>query len=688
MAEDNEYREGGVEDHLEAEVAVRQSLSSRAQAALALGVSAVVLLAFSPVLGNGFVGWDDIPTIVSNAHLRELSLDNLPWMFATRHMGHYQPLTWVSLALDFQIWELDPMGFHLTNLLFHVANALLFFLLLQRIFLLGGLGGGKGGHLFLAVASAVGALVFAIHPLRVESVAWATERRDVLSGFFYLLTLLLYLAYVRSRSSRQSRVYFAFSIVCMGLSLLSKAWGITLPAVLLVLDAYPCGRVPLRWKDRRSGWPILLEKLPFLALALLFAGLAFRAQFFNPVVSHSILERVAQAFYGVCFYPMKTLLPISLSPLYPLPEKMLIYRPPYVVCVIVVLAATGLLLRVRRGLPWALASWLLFGVIALPVLGLAQAGPQIAADRYSYLACLPFAALFALLWHWVMVRALAPPISLRWPLIALAFLGCLVCLLGPLTWRQSQVWRSSRTLWDHAVRLDAGNHIALENRGTSRQEIGDLKGAITDYTRALAIRPSYTSALRNRAAAWLQSGNARKAMADLDQAIAIDSEIAENYFRRAGVKKTSGDLTGAIRDYNRALELSPDMAKALTNRGNTWRLLGNLQRALLDLTSAIQMNPLDHISFNIRGTIRRDLGKWPEAHADFEQALRIQPGFVNARVNRGIVRERLGDDAGALADYRDALRMADEKWPHRGKVQRLLLELERKRVFSEKAFKE
>src|SRR5437870_4890194 len=304
---------------------------------------AAVSVCFLPALGSQFVLWDDDMNFTDNPSYRGLSASHLRWMFTTLYGGHYQPLSWLTLGLDYTIWAMNPTGYHLTNLLLHAASALLVYRMI--VALVPGVG---------ARAALAGALLFAIHPLRVESVAWATERRDVLSALFYLATVLGYLRLVQAkRDGRPWRGWLAASVGCFLLSLLSMAWGITLPLVLLALDVYPLRRLV----RRRDAVPLLLEKIPYAALALGGAVLAQLASNQVPakrtLAQHGLVERAAQAAYGLVFYLWKTLVPIRLSPVYLLEQTLRPTAPRYLASAAIVVGVTAAAVLLRRRAPWA-----------------------------------------------------------------------------------------------------------------------------------------------------------------------------------------------------------------------------------------------------------------------------------------------------------------------------------------------
>ena len=497
-----------------------------------------VLACFWPALDAEFVDWDDDLNLTDNAAYRGLGPAHLGWMLRTTLGGHYQPLTWLTFGLDHALWGMDAGGYHLTNVLLHAANAVLVFLL-ARALVARALGPGCAP--VLPPAAAIGALLFAVHPLRVESVAWVSERRDVLSGLFYLATILTYLR-LQGATGRRRAGWLAASLACFVLSLLAKAWGMTLPLVLLVLDAYPLGRLGRgRWRAA------LAEKAPYAAPALAAAVMAFLAQRsveeMRSLAEHGLAARVAQAAYGLCFYLGKTLLPLGLSPVYLLEPDLDPTAPRYLASMAAVAGVTLAAIAFRRRRPWLLAAWAVYVVTVSPVLGIAQTGPQLVADRYTYLACIP----------WALVAAGAVARLARRPRHALAVAGVALAVLGPLTVRQTAVWRDSRTLWTHAIRLDPASYLAYTNRGWAAD---DPAAALADYDDALRLNPRYFLAYFNRGGVRHERGDFAGAIADYTAAIALLPRDPRAYNNRGWARQAAGDWAGAVADYERALALA------------------------------------------------------------------------------------------------------------------------------------
>lgn len=451
-----------------------------------VGVVALACLAcFLPVLEAEWTNWDDPANFLQNPHFQGFTKQNLAWMWGSFHLGHYHPLTWMSAALDYSLWGLDPCGYHLTNLLLHAAGAvLLYFTILA---LLGSvLPAGSTG---LRTAALAGALFFAVHPLRVESVAWITERRDVLCGVFLLAAVL---AWLRSRAAGipwHTRAWSYWgSMVLYGLSLLAKASGVVLPVVLLVLDAYPLRRLRDA-KGKLQLLPLLLEKIPFFLLAVAGGTLAVLAQAESGALrgwaAHGLAARLAVAGYGFVFYLWKTALPFGLSPLYELETVVDPFQPVYLLAALGVLLAAMTLWIYRKPAPWLAAAVVAYAVLLGPVSGISQAGPQRVADRYSYFACLPLAVLAAAAaWRLAQKRRQG-----RFPLSAAAPVAVILCLLGALTFHQARLWRDPVTLWRHAVALDPGSAMANFNLGEAlgtRLKFGE---AIRYYRTSLRLKP-------------------------------------------------------------------------------------------------------------------------------------------------------------------------------------------------------
>jgi len=557
----------------------------------------------------------------------------------TDHFGHYMPITWLSLGLDYVVWGMNPLGYHLTNLLLHSINAVLCYGLLNQLLRRCRPDENPGRRGWMALA---GALFFSLHPLRVESVAWVTERRDLVSGLFFLLSLL---AYLRSTENSSRGTWLALSVAAFACSMLAKAMGMTLPLVLLILDAWP-----LRRFQREKPKSVLLEKLPYLAVMAAAAALSAWAQTSAGAV-YSLREyppgqMLGQPGYRLSFYVLKTLLPFGLSPLY-------FYRPElgaaHVAGWIVVLAVTALVLVRRRQFPAAAVVWVSFLLLIGPVSGFAQAGPHFAADRYTYLACLPFAALFA------GVLSLPPAGTARRAAAAAA--ASVLVGFAALTVRQCGYWRNSIALWDRALSIEPDVYFSLQNRGSAKSDLLDWPGALADFDRSIALNPSYPNSWYGRGIARASLGRHRAAVDDFTVSLSLAPERAQLHSARGISRAKLGDRAGALEDGARAVRLEPNSPVVHLHHGLICLELGDPAGAIAAFTRSLDLEPKSQSALYHRGLAYLRAGQIPEAMEDLRHALEINPDHAEALVQRGNIRVMLKDFGGGINDYTESLRL-------------------------------
>jgi hypothetical protein len=488
-------------------------------------VAALVAAAFLPVLGNGFVNWDDDRNFTENPDYRGLGPRQLRWMVTNMPMGHYTPLTWLTLGLDFSLWGMDPRGYHLTSLLLHAAAAVLLYFVAVRLLRAAWAPRAEAARpapLDLRVGAAAAALLWGVHPLRVESVAWLSERRDVLSGALFLAALLAYLVAVDGGPLR--RGWYVVSVVTFAGALAAKASTLPLPFVLLVLDVYP-----LRRLGGARGWrsaSVWLEKAPFVVLAGAAAVMAFRA--LATLANTPTLEtmplvfRALIAVYGLAFYVMKTAVPLDLSPLYVLPISVTWLH----LAIVAVGGAAAIALY--RWWPAFTAAAFAYVLLLLPVLRLVQGGPQVVADRYAYLSCLGWS---------VLVGSVA---SRRWAgtRVVRAAMAAWIVVLAALTWQQVGIWRSSTTLWSHAVAVNPDGRTAHFNLARAHAAEGRWADAIAHYEETL--RRSTRQAPYHVAIGEVQerSGNPTAALARYVEALRQSPGLPEAC---RGIERVRGD---------------------------------------------------------------------------------------------------------------------------------------------------
>ncbi len=489
-------------------------------------LAVVILIVFIPALDAGFVGWDDDDLILNTTRYRTLDAQSLEWMFTTSYTGHFQPLTWLSFTMDWALWHRETFGYHLTNVLLHILTALTFYFLTRRLLV-----AATNNTLSLRSAPALwsaafAAALFALHPLRAESVAWVAERRDVLSGFLYVLSVLFYVRFVDAQDhgapTGARRANYVMSVTHCALSLLAKASAMTLPLVLLVLDVYPLRRRRDRTVRRRR---LLLEKLPFLILATLAAMRALIAQEQGGALqtwgTHGLWARLAQVCHGLTFYVGKTFCPTDLGPLYEIPGRAVLFGPMLWISVTAVSLSVVLAIAWRRRFPSLWATMAIYIVVLLPVLGLAQSGPQFVADRYSYLSCMGFAVLVAggaLGW----LGGADQRRGLRRRLVVLTGAAGIVGMLAHATRLQADIWVSGRSLWARGVKVSPDSAIAHTNYGDALVVDRRLSDAVGAYRTALSLNSEDAVAHHHLGDVYRQMGRVDAAIYCYHHALKID----------------------------------------------------------------------------------------------------------------------------------------------------------------------
>lgn len=572
-------------------------------------ITVIVFLVFQPILNNGFV-WDDEMNITENPHFRGLSVPHLFWMFTTIHDANFHPLCWLSFGIDYVLWGLNPTGYHLTNMLLHTVSAVLLYFLIAGLLRQTNASALDIHGLGIQVGAFIGTLFWAIHPLRVENVAWISTRGDLVCGVFYIAALIAYLKMVKKQATVERRIWFLISMMFFILSLLARAWGMTFPVVLLILDVYPLRRIVWKGRFSSSVKRLLIEKIPFAVFSLAAGAAAFFAKktFMMPLTHHSVLDRIIQASYGLCFYIFKTLIPIWLSPLYLLNKSFNPLEIKYILSVPIVFGITGGLIVLRHRWPWALTVWLCYSVIVSPLLGIVQTGPQMVADRYTYVSCLPFGVLVGAgifgVWK---VREKMILSSRGWHAV---IAGSLVCLatLSVLSSYQTRVWKDMSTFCNQIIRFDPDNHLAFNERGGFYMD-RDKARAMEDFNTSIRLNPYYAKAFYNRAILRQELNDVGGAISDYSEVIKLDPKYIEAYNNRGSLLKKKGDLSGAISDFDAAIRVDPNSPEAYVNRGLVRKDQNDFKRAIQDYRKALKVAPADwtHRTF-VEGLLKKETG--------------------------------------------------------------------------------
>ena len=551
---------------------------------------------FSPALQYGFILWDDDRNLLTNPSYRGLGWAQIRWAFTSAVMGHWIPVTWLTFGVDHALWGMNAFGYHLTNILLHAANAALFYLLALRLLRLGLTTASAGA---IRLGAIVTALFFALHPLRVESVVWVTERRDVLSALFYLLTVLTYLKACATDGPPRRRWLLA-SIGAYALGLLSKSLIMSLPLVLLVLDVYPLRRARGNWRR------VLLEKLPYLCLAIVAAVISVLVVIAKVGLTSSsaypLTARAAMALYSLVFYLWKTLVPLLLSPMYELPARVELTSPRFLAPALFAAGLTIGLVLARRSWPAALAAWLAYGLTLAPVSGIVHNGPQLVADRYSYLSCLGVALLVG-----AAVTAAVSSAAISRPVrggVVLAGFAWIVGLTA-LTFQQLPVWRDAEEVWRRALEVDPDCAFCHGQTGALLGNRGDFGSAIAHFARVVQLRPGNVRHRSNLGLALLKAGRPVEAAAEFERILAKEPADAETRTRLGLALAQQGKLAEASREFERASRDDPRNAGALTQLGISLIELGRPAEAIPYLESAVRLDPA---SAAARGALSRARG--------------------------------------------------------------------------------
>lgn len=610
----------------------------------------ITLVVFAPTLHGELLDWDDRVNLVENPHFRGLTPAHLRWMFTSFHLGHYQPLTWVSFAFDWMLWGLNPFGYHLTNVALHAFNVVLFFLLTLE--LLHRMGGPRDDPRWRLLGATLAALLFGLHPLRVENVAWVTERRDMLSGLFLLAATLVYVRAVPrpgaddagpadGQRAAPATGGLAAVYLLATLALLSKVIAVVLPAILLVLDWYPLGRLrPLSraWRSP-AGRRAVLEKLPLLVLALPFGLLALTQQAahgsLHPLHDHPLHARLVVFIYGLAFYLGQALLPVALVPLYPLRLPVDPAEPRFVVAMLVVGSLALMLVLLRRRFPGLIAAACCYVICLLPVQGLVQTGPQIAADRYTYLALLSWTVAGG----WALTRLLH-----RWPpgtmpgRAALGVMAAVVATLALLSARQCAVWRTTETLWLYTGPRAMDSSVAAKAYGSVLLERGQVDEAIAAFRRAIALKPANAGAHHGLWSALLRQGRTDELIVALEHGLSAGITPAQTHFFLANALAQRGELEAAIEHHREALRLEPRYLEAHTNLASCYAQRRDFERAIQHCLAALE----------------------------------IDPGAVPARLNLALLYEQTGRLDQAIAQLRELLRRHPDQQRAQAELRRML----------------
>lgn len=629
-----------------------------------LGVLVILIagfLAYVPSLNNDYTNWDDNSYVAQFYALEDLSMQGIKDRFHEYHMGNYHPLTMLSLAIDYNLSEMrdasdpdsprpyepEPFLFHLNNLLLHLASTFVVFWWIWLLLSAPALAVIAGKYRF-EVAFIVGAL-FALHPMHVESVAWISERKDVLYTFFFMLSLYFYTGYALKGGYGK----LAISLLFFLLSLLSKGQAVSLAPTLIIVD----------WALSRKifSWKVILEKIPYFALALVFGIVAIIAQksgnAIADIADYYWPERIVFASYGTFQYIVKQIIPYGLSPLYPYPYKSgelpLIWWL-YLVPALALLYGTWVAFKRNTAVFAGIAFFLVNIFLLLQIL---PVGSAVMADRYSYIPSIGLYLVAGIAYAWFLNK------NKRFPKVVLQTVVLIYLVaMGILTGIQTEIWKDSMTLWNHTLKLEPKAVVAWNNRGTTREKFKDHLGAISDFDEAIKLKPDYTHAYYNRGTAYkeqaLITNNLQErnkyislALADFDKALLFDPGFAEAHHNKGVTYDAAGDLQNALKSLNKAISLLPTNPDPYINRGVVYGKLNKIDSSIMDFNTSINLKPINPSAYSNRGLAKDFGGDTLGAIADYTKAIELDKNFQTAYSNRGIVLMKLKDWNAAIADF-------------------------------------
>ena len=581
-----------------------------------------------PATRCGFVNFDDDLYVTSNLHVQNgLSLENIKWAFLNPVASNWHPLTVLSHMLDCQIFGLNPRGHHLTSILLQALNAALVFGLLQLMT------GAMWRSLLVAA-------LFAVHPLHVESVVWVSERKDLLSGFWGLLSLVFYVSYAQKRmtlENRKQELYgnslpadrsqtldYLLALIFLAFGLMSKAMLVTWPFVLLLLDYWPLERFqPSRLRS------LAMEKVPLFALAAMAGVMTLLVQqhagAMAPVESLPMGERCENSLISYCRYLGKLFLPENLSVFYPHPGFWPLGQ--VFMAGLLIIALSVLFLLQKRHYPFSLMGWLWFIGTLVPVIGLVQVGDQSLADRYVYLPSL--GVLIMVIWG-------ADEVTQGWRhrVVVLSGAGlAAIVLCITLTRQQIGYWQDSEILFQHALAVTKNNHIAHNNYGAVLEEKGQLDDAISQFEEAIRLRSDDAPAHYNLGNAFARKNLFDEAINQYQEVIRLEPDDVPNHINLGNVFYQKGQLDKAVNQYREALRLEPDNATAHYNLGKILDKMGQTEEAIHQCQEAIRLKPDYAEAHNNLGYILQSAGRVDEAIHQYQEAIRLRPDYALARNN-------------------------------------------------------
>ncbi len=614
---------------------------------IAIGLAAITVLVFAPIRNHPFFSFDDPGYVYENPKVKAgLTIAGVKWAMTTGYFANWHPVTWLSHMLDVQLFGLNAGAHHTMNLLFHVVNSLLLFLVFYQT-------------TKRAYPSAFVAALFAVHPMHVESVAWISERKDVLSTFFWLVTTLAYFAYAR----RPNVWRYALVAVLFALGLMTKPMLVTLPLVLLLLDVWPLRRLTFGVDPASVGRRLFYEKVPLLALAAASSVVTIivqrQAGAVESLVRLPLIVRAANAVIAYGAYLHKLIWPARLAVLYPYPTE--IDAVTVGVNLVVLAIVTAVAVRAWRNHPYLWVGWAWFLGTLVPVIGIVQVGKQAMADRYSYV---PAIGLF------VMIAWGVPALLRRFSVarIALPFLAAIsIAALAIVARTQVGYWKSNITLWTHTLDVTGDNYLAENNIGWDFAGEKRYEEAVPHYRKALHLSPKFVGGHTNLALTLVALGRFDEAIAEYNEVLRIEPKSPLVIANLGIALARQGRLPEAIARYEEAIRLKPDYDEAHSALGRALARQGRVDEAIAHYRESLRLNPLSAEVHSNLGTAFASQGNLDSAITHFSEAVRLKPDYVDAQNNLGIALSSQGKLDQAIAHFSEAARLdPTSSAPHHG----------------------
>lgn len=582
----------------------------------------ISIIAYLPVFQNGLLAWDDDAYIRNNPLLYSFDLKSI---FSQYVKSNYHPFTIIILAFEYQLFGLNPAGYHTVNLLLHLVNVILVFYVV---------------HLLSekSIVALVASLLFGIHPMHVESVAWVAELKDLLYTAFFLASYAFYLKYTGSHQKKQYVIALSLFLV----SLLSKAMAASLPVVLILTDYF---------KGRKINRKTLLEKAPFFLLAVIFGIIAVMAQKSSGaagIAGFPFPQRIVFACFGFVSYLVKLVVPVNLSAYYPYPvmsgESIPGHFYVYIFLFLALAVSVYFSLRLSRKIFFGMAF---FTITVFLVLQLLPVGGAVMADRYSYIPSIGIFYLAGEGFYYLWMK------RQKW--IPVALLVVFSVFFSVETYARCGVWKNDMTLWNDVLSKNDRVTEALINRGIAYKNAGKTDLALADLNKAIDLDGNNALACFNRGIIFEDAKKYDLALADYNRSVDLDPGFAQAYNNRGNLFSGAGRYDQALADFNKAIKLEPHFSQAYNNRGSLYANSGKFDLALADFNKAVEFNPGNPKAYSNRGNVLASMKKYDEAVADFSKAISLNPGYPQAYYNRATILALVKKYDLAIADFSKAI---------------------------------